>query len=43
MTVNARATLLLVRHAARTMRDNGRIVRISTMNTIRPAEGSRAT
>lgn len=37
MTVNARATFLLVRHAARMMREDGRIVSISTMNTIRPA------
>jgi 3-oxoacyl-[acyl-carrier protein] reductase len=39
MTTNARATFLLVRHAARSMRDGGRIVTISTLNTIRPAAG----
>jgi 3-oxoacyl-[acyl-carrier protein] reductase len=39
MTTNARATFLLVRHAARSMRDGGRIVNISTLNTIRPAAG----
>lgn len=40
MKTSTRATfLLLVRHAARTMREDGRIVSISTMNTIRPAAG----
>jgi 3-oxoacyl-[acyl-carrier protein] reductase len=39
MTTNARATFLLVRHAARSMRDGGRIVNISTLNTIRPVAG----
>jgi 3-oxoacyl-[acyl-carrier protein] reductase len=39
MTTNARATFLLVRYAARSMRDGGRIVNISTLNTIRPAAG----
>jgi 3-oxoacyl-[acyl-carrier protein] reductase len=39
MATNARATFLLVRHAARSMRDDGRIVNISTLNTIRPAAG----
>jgi 3-oxoacyl-[acyl-carrier protein] reductase len=39
MTTNARAAFLLVRHAARSMRDGGRIVNISTLNTIRPAAG----
>jgi 3-oxoacyl-[acyl-carrier protein] reductase len=35
MAVNARAPFLTVRHAARTMRDGGRIINISTLNTIR--------
>jgi 3-oxoacyl-[acyl-carrier protein] reductase len=39
MRTNARATFLLVRYAARSMRDGGRIVNISTLNTIRPAAG----
>ncbi|AXK34078.1 SDR family NAD(P)-dependent oxidoreductase [Streptomyces armeniacus] len=40
MTVNARSTFLTMRHAARTMRDNGRIINISTLNTTRPAPGN---
>jgi 3-oxoacyl-[acyl-carrier protein] reductase len=40
MTVNARSTFLTMRHAARTMRDNGRIINISTANTTRPAPGN---
>jgi 3-oxoacyl-[acyl-carrier protein] reductase len=40
MTVNARSCFLTVRHAARSMRDNGRIVNISTANTTRPAPGN---
>lgn len=39
MTVNARSTFLTVRHAARVMRDGGRIINISTLNTTRPAPG----
>jgi 3-oxoacyl-[acyl-carrier protein] reductase len=39
MKVNARAAFQTVRYAARKMRDNGRIVNISTLNTIRPAPG----
>jgi 3-oxoacyl-[acyl-carrier protein] reductase len=39
MTVNARATFLAIRHAARSMRDDGRIISISTLNTTRPAPG----
>jgi 3-oxoacyl-[acyl-carrier protein] reductase len=35
MAVNARAPFLTVRHAARTMRDDGRIINISTLNTTR--------
>ncbi len=40
MTVNARSAFLTVRHAARAMRDNGRIINISTANTTRPAPGN---
>lgn len=39
MAVNARAVFLTVRHAARTMRDGGRIVTIWTLNMTRPAPG----
>ena len=39
MTVNARSAFLTMRHAARSMRDGGRIVNISTLNTVRPAPG----
>ncbi len=39
MAVNARSTFLTMRHAARTMRDGGRIINISTLNTIRPGPG----
>ncbi|MGH3623299.1 MAG: SDR family oxidoreductase [Sciscionella sp.] len=42
MTVNARSAFLTTRHAARTMRDNGRIINISTLNTVRPAPGIAA-
>lgn len=42
MTVNARSTFLTVQHAARTMRDGGRIINISTLNTARPAPGIAA-
>ncbi|MDI3404118.1 SDR family oxidoreductase [Streptomyces cavernicola] len=37
MTVNAKAAFLTIRHAARHMRDGGRIITISTLNTARPA------
>ncbi|MFM9372672.1 SDR family oxidoreductase [Streptomyces sp. Da 82-17] len=37
MTVNAKAAFLTIRYAARHMRDDGRIVTISTLNTVRPA------
>ena len=37
--VNAKATFLAIRHAARHMRDNGRIITISTLNTVRQAPG----
>ncbi|MEU8591749.1 SDR family oxidoreductase [Streptomyces sp. NPDC048664] len=39
MTVNARSVFLTVRYAARWMRDGGRIVNISTLNTVRPTAG----
>ncbi|GAA4220160.1 3-oxoacyl-[acyl-carrier protein] reductase [Streptosporangium album] len=39
MAVNAKSAFLTVRYAARHMRDNGRIVNISTLNTVRPARG----
>lgn len=39
-SVNAKATFLAIRHAARHMRDNGRIITISTLNTVRRAPGS---
>lgn len=38
--VNAKATFLAIRHAARHMRDDGRIITISTVNTLRPAPGA---
>lgn len=40
MVVNAKTTFLTMRYAARRMRDNGRIINISTVNTIRPAPGN---
>jgi 3-oxoacyl-[acyl-carrier protein] reductase len=40
MAVNARAPFLTVRHAAAAMRDGGRIINMSTLNTTRPAQGS---
>jgi len=39
MAVNTRSVFLTLRHAARRMRDGGRIVNISTLNTVRPAPG----
>lgn len=42
MTVNARAAFHTIRHATRQMRDGGRIVNISTLNTTRPAPGIAA-
>ncbi|MFI6986122.1 glucose 1-dehydrogenase [Embleya sp. NPDC050154] len=42
MTVNAKAAFLTIRYAARHMRDGGRIVNVSTLNTIRPAPGIAA-
>ncbi|MFF8966512.1 SDR family oxidoreductase [Streptomyces globisporus] len=40
MAVNAKAVFLTVRYAARRMRDGGRIVNISTLNTVFPAPGN---
>ncbi|MGH3650329.1 MAG: SDR family oxidoreductase [Acidimicrobiia bacterium] len=40
MTVNAKAVFRAIRHAATEMRDNGRIINISTLNTVRPAPGN---
>jgi 3-oxoacyl-[acyl-carrier protein] reductase len=40
MVVNTRSTFLTMRYAARRMRDNGRIINISTVNTTRPAPGT---
>jgi 3-oxoacyl-[acyl-carrier protein] reductase len=40
MGVNARSAFLTMRHAARTMRDGGRIINISTLNTTRPGPKS---
>ncbi|MFD5543060.1 glucose 1-dehydrogenase [Streptomyces sp. NPDC127079] len=40
MAVNARSVFLTVRYAARHMRDGGRIVNISTLNTVFPAPGN---
>jgi 3-oxoacyl-[acyl-carrier protein] reductase len=37
--VNAKATFQAIRYAARHMRDHGRIITISTLNTISPAPG----
>ncbi|MFE9426775.1 SDR family oxidoreductase [Kitasatospora sp. NPDC006697] len=37
LTVNARSAFLTIRHAARTMREGGRIVNVSTVNTVRPS------
>lgn len=39
MAVNTRSVFLTMRYAARKMRDGGRIVNISTMNTLRPVPG----
>jgi 3-oxoacyl-[acyl-carrier protein] reductase len=40
MGVNARSSFVTMRQAARTMRDGGRIINISTLNTTRPGPGS---
>ncbi|MGA5768751.1 SDR family NAD(P)-dependent oxidoreductase [Streptomyces pseudogriseolus] len=39
MAVNTRSVFLTMRYAARRMRDGGRIVNLSTLNTVRPAPG----
>ncbi|MFD7922072.1 SDR family NAD(P)-dependent oxidoreductase [Streptomyces sp. NPDC059740] len=39
MTVNAKTTFLTMRYAARHMREDGRIVNISTLNTAHPVPG----
>jgi 3-oxoacyl-[acyl-carrier protein] reductase len=39
MTVNAKSVFRAIQHAARHMRDNGRIITISTLNTVSPAIG----
>ncbi|MFE9705427.1 SDR family NAD(P)-dependent oxidoreductase [Streptomyces sp. NPDC005930] len=39
MAANTRSVFLTMRYAARRMRDGGRIVNISTMNTVRPVPG----
>src|SRR5262249_45106537 len=39
MTVNTKAVFLALQHAARHMRDGGRIVNISTLNTVYPVPG----
>ncbi|WP_405151769.1 glucose 1-dehydrogenase [Sphaerisporangium sp. NBC_01403] len=39
MTVNARSAFVIIRYAARHLRDGGRIVNISSLNTVRPAPG----
>ena len=40
MAVNARSVFFSMRHAARHMRDGGRIITLSTMNTRMPAPGA---
>lgn len=42
MTVNLGTTFRSTRHAARTMRHGGRIINLSTLNTVRPAPGIAA-
>ncbi|WPW27006.1 glucose 1-dehydrogenase [Streptomyces atratus] len=42
MTVNTRTVFMTIRHAARRMRDGGRIVNISTANTVRLGPGISA-
>lgn len=39
MATNTKSTFLTIRYAARNMRDAGRIINISTVNTVRPAPG----
>ncbi|MET7639154.1 glucose 1-dehydrogenase [Streptomyces sp. NPDC005438] len=40
LTVNTRSTFVTMRYAARHMPDGGRIINISTLNTVRPAPGN---
>jgi 3-oxoacyl-[acyl-carrier protein] reductase len=40
MAANVRSAFVLIRHAARTMPDNGRIITLSSLNTTRPAPGN---
>ncbi|MFJ1586849.1 SDR family NAD(P)-dependent oxidoreductase [Streptomyces sp. NPDC088197] len=40
MAGNAKSTFLTMRYAARHLRDDGRVVNISTLNTLRPAPGN---
>jgi 3-oxoacyl-[acyl-carrier protein] reductase len=40
MTVNARSVFLAIQYAARHMRDNGRVITISTLNTVQAAPGA---
>ncbi|MFE3196917.1 SDR family NAD(P)-dependent oxidoreductase [Embleya sp. NPDC059237] len=42
LSVNTKAPFLTIRYAARHMRDGGRIINISTLNTLRPAPGIAA-
>src|SRR5690606_34340520 len=42
MAVNAKAVFLALRYAARHMRDGGRIINISTLNTVLPSAGLTA-
>lgn len=42
LAVNTRAAFLTIRHAARRMRDGGRIVNLSTVNTVRTGPGIAA-
>lgn len=40
MLANAKSAFLTMRYAARRMRDDGRIINISTVNTVRPVPGA---
>jgi 3-oxoacyl-[acyl-carrier protein] reductase len=42
MTINVRSPFILIREAARRLRDGGRIVNISTVNTVLPGPGMSA-
>jgi 3-oxoacyl-[acyl-carrier protein] reductase len=39
MTVNAKFPVLAMREAAAVLRDNGRVINVSTLNTVVPAPG----